>query len=329
MSEQPDNASEQIVPLSPGTILRQARELMQLSQQEVADKLNLRLSLIEEIEADDFSGKTPKTFVRGYLRNYAKLVNVDQQSLLEAFEQYATNASTSASMTSFSQGTQKQAEHNRLMIVIYILIIALIASTIIWWSQQASNVSTQPIDNQLSPADNLDSQPSAPPVTVEESSVDSTSLTDTEDTQDTTVANDLDSGAMDDPVPQDEVFEQHMQQTAAAALANERDNAVNATGQVVVNEGSDSAVAEQDTLQFRFAGDCWVNIFDASGERLAWGIKKAGYVMTLSGQAPFQITLGKPDLVALTYNNETIDLSGYQPGQIAKFRWPVAPEVQQ
>jgi len=76
-------------------------------------------------------------------------------------------------------------------------------------------------------------------------------------------------------------------------------------------------------VTFTFSGDCWVNISDATGERIAWGVKKLGYVMKISGQAPFNVTLGKPELVAIKFSEEIIDMSQFNVGNIAKFTLPV------
>jgi cytoskeleton protein RodZ len=80
-----------------------------------------------------------------------------------------------------------------------------------------------------------------------------------------------------------------------------------------------------NNVVFTFAGDCWVNIFDATGERIAWGVKKSGYIMRISGQAPFSITLGKPELVQIDYNDVPVDMSVFNAGNIAKFSLPLAP----
>ena len=59
---------------------------------------------------------------------------------------------------------------------------------------------------------------------------------------------------------------------------------------------------------FTFNGDCWVNIYDATGERIAWGVKKLGYVMTITGKAPLKVTLGKPELAAIAFNGKKVDM---------------------
>ena len=70
----------------PGQILRQARERSKLSVQDIADKMKLKRALIEDIEQDNFDINISLTFVRGYLKLYAKHVHVEETEILNAFE---------------------------------------------------------------------------------------------------------------------------------------------------------------------------------------------------------------------------------------------------
>ncbi len=79
------------------------------------------------------------------------------------------------------------------------------------------------------------------------------------------------------------------------------------------------------TAVFTFSGDCWVNIFDATGERIAWGVKKSGYVMTIQGKPPLKVTLGKPELASIVFDAQLVDMSTFNVGNIAKFDLPLNP----
>ncbi|NMP15957.1 RodZ domain-containing protein [Thalassotalea sp. Y01] len=318
MSEQADNIEQQGVDkIGPGAMLRQARELMQLSQEEIGDQLNLRVSLLQEIESDQYSGKTPKTFIRGYIRNYAKLVNLDDNDIVARFDRVDHGLQGTGDMKSFSQSTRKKAENNRLMLVIYLLIFSMFVLTIVWWWQQTSSttaLSLAPELNTVTVATQSDDAQRTSEPAIKQTIVESNESADAEPVSQEVAAQ------PDEIETQDRVFERHMQQSQAEpeapveTVASQQPEAA----QPVAND------APESNLQFTFKGDCWVNIFDANGKRLAWGVKKAGYVMNLNGQAPFKITLGKPELVELSYNQESVDLSGYQIGQIAKFNLPTA-----
>jgi len=71
----------------PGRRLRLIREERGIKTQEIAEKLNLRLRVIEAIERDDYEGHSDFVFIRGYLRNYAKLLNIAADEIVAAFNQ--------------------------------------------------------------------------------------------------------------------------------------------------------------------------------------------------------------------------------------------------
>ena len=68
-----------------GGTLRLARETQGLSIQEVASKLRLSPKQIEAIEADQFAKLPEPTIVRGFIRNYAKLLKINAEPLLDAY----------------------------------------------------------------------------------------------------------------------------------------------------------------------------------------------------------------------------------------------------
>ncbi|RUO49276.1 RodZ domain-containing protein [Pseudidiomarina donghaiensis] len=80
----------------------------------------------------------------------------------------------------------------------------------------------------------------------------------------------------------------------------------------VVSESPSATASSADQLVFTFSDACWIKVTDATDEVLAIGTKAEGYTMPLSGQAPFDIILCKPEAVSMTYNGEQVDLSGYR-----------------
>ena len=68
-----------------GGALRLARENQGLSVQDVASRLRLGPKQIEAIEADNFAVLPEPTIVRGFIRNYAKLLKINAQPLLDAY----------------------------------------------------------------------------------------------------------------------------------------------------------------------------------------------------------------------------------------------------
>lgn len=73
--------------LRPGEHLRLVREQCRRSREDIAGKLNLRISVIEAIENDDYSRFPNFAFIRGYLRAYANLLNIAADDIVSAFNQ--------------------------------------------------------------------------------------------------------------------------------------------------------------------------------------------------------------------------------------------------
>jgi len=69
---------------SAGTLLAQAREASGMSIDDVATQLKLAPRQVVAIERDDFASLPGRTFVRGFVRNYARLLKLDVDAVLAA-----------------------------------------------------------------------------------------------------------------------------------------------------------------------------------------------------------------------------------------------------
>lgn len=82
MSGEELDSSEQASCSSPGQVLAAARDAVGVTRREVAEALNLPLRTIEAIENDDEARLPAKVFARGYIRAYAKLLEIDPDPLV-------------------------------------------------------------------------------------------------------------------------------------------------------------------------------------------------------------------------------------------------------
>ena len=131
-----DELSEDIEVIGPGQILSEARKKLSLSTEDVAKKLNFKISLVDNIEQDIFDQTLPSTYNRGYLRSYAQLVKVDINDVLSAYDMLGVAELQRSEMQSFSNLTEKQAEHSRLMWFSYFIVAILCGLLIMWWWQE-------------------------------------------------------------------------------------------------------------------------------------------------------------------------------------------------
>ncbi len=73
--------------MSTGQILAAARQRCDKSVEAIAQSLNLSPSVIKAIEADHFERFDSLTYLRGYLRAYAKLVHLNEDEFIQMFSQ--------------------------------------------------------------------------------------------------------------------------------------------------------------------------------------------------------------------------------------------------
>lgn len=310
--KQVDELCEDMEVVGPGLMLSEARKKLSLSVEEVSARLNFRTNLVEEIEQDIFDQSLPATFNRGYLRNYAKLVSVDLNEVISAYDMLGVAEVQRSEMQSFSNLTEKQAEHSRLMWFSYLIVAILFGLMVVWWLQEPK-LSVNLFDNPKQ-----------------------------EQEQEQEISNDV-SNAADLSVAKKSVV--GLAQSKAEVIETDKitkpvERAQKSPEPIITELNVDAVLEEQpeakietsnkteqvpniSTAVFTFSGDCWVNIFDATGERIAWGVKKSGYVMTVTGKAPLKVTLGKPELAMIDFNNKPVDLSSFNVGNIAKFTLPL------
>jgi cytoskeleton protein RodZ len=72
--------------ITPGQLLSAAREARSLSQSDIAKQTCLSVQSINELEHDNYAQIGARTFVRGYLCSYARLVNVSEKQILDALD---------------------------------------------------------------------------------------------------------------------------------------------------------------------------------------------------------------------------------------------------
>ncbi|MEX5687381.1 helix-turn-helix domain-containing protein, partial [Pseudomonas silesiensis] len=132
--------------VNPGDTLRQARESNGWSLAEVALKLNLTVNSLGNLEAGAFDKLPGHTFARGYIRAYAKLLGMDQTVLVQQFDQSTGTDSQGSAVHSLGRIEEPvRVSHTILRIVSLLLLIAVIGGGFIWWQDQTSSRTKEPV----------------------------------------------------------------------------------------------------------------------------------------------------------------------------------------
>jgi cytoskeleton protein RodZ len=325
MTQDAEASSNTEAPMMPsaGEILADARKKAGLTVQEVAAKLRLNKTTIENIEQNIVDENLSSTFTRGYVKLYAKHLELSQEEVMVAFERQHSDNSEQASLQSFSKRVAKQTSDNRLMMTTYVVVGCLVALFVVGWLHNYA------VEGFLF----LDSDE------VEESSA----------SVDIPVSTTLEPESADTLVAQNDsviTASEALTSTATPAISSEEVSAEIQTEQDAEQSQEVKDLDQQDITQteietvifsetdwaeivFRFSGDCWINVIDSRGENIAYGVKQAGRLMSVRGVKPFSIVLGAPAYVEIDFQGEAIDMDQFPDDRTARFTLPfgsVMPE---
>jgi cytoskeleton protein RodZ len=78
--------------------------------------------------------------------------------------------------------------------------------------------------------------------------------------------------------------------------------------------------ASGPVLIFTFEGRSWVEVTDATGQKVHSGENPAGGRLTLGGRPPFEIVVGNAEKVKLTYGERVIDLAPHTRADVARLK---------
>ena len=317
--EQPHDFQDDSQAAGPGQLLRNAREQLGWTREQVASRIHLRLTLIAAIESDTYDKHTSHTFIRGYLRTYAKLVGIPEETILAAYDKLGLTPPDNIDMQSFSRRSRQQANDSRLKVVTWLVILVLIALSVAWWWQSTARRSAGDEALAATEMSATSSTPAAPAITPP----DAINTAPVEGAAIAPAATDVTAPAVvsDATATLAPASAAVAPTDVSAAVGTATDAAVSGANGTESNEAVvDPATAPQ--LKMSFTADCWLDVKDANGKTLFSGLKKANDELVLEGAEPLKFIIGAPMAVKLDYKGQSFDMSRYNNGRTARFSLP-------
>jgi len=274
-----------------GQALKKRREDAGKSLEQLAGALKLSVLQLQRLENDEHELLGPTTFVKGYIRSYCRELKIDSQAMLALLPEHVEPAKKSK-MQSFSRRTEKEAHDSRLMLFSYFILAVIIGSSVFWWWQNSNQNIEQPITTAM--PNQLESSEISPDLALEAPAEETIQ-----------------------PLADDE--QEIVQPEADVPTSNNE-----AQNQVAAQPETEKADPEHSEVVMHFNEDSWVEIHDGNGDRIAFGVKKAGYVMTVTGPQPFSVVLGKHQVVDITFQGQAVDTSHLAKNRLAKFTLPLS-----
>ncbi|MEW5825093.1 MAG: RodZ domain-containing protein [Pseudomonadota bacterium] len=281
-----------------GRMLREARERKGLTPAELAGRINLDARLVESLERDAYEGLPDAVFLRGYLRRWAPMLELDESRLLAALDRAeGPKRSERASARNVLPGTPVQMDRPRRslpwgwLLLILALPAGYFASTYLPESgllerflpgqEPITPVSGEPRLLPLPPPPSLGDPP--PPLTP----------------------------PLAEPTPPVESNATSPAQSAPLVSSAEAPVARLPALESPAEPEQDSVAPGAVVLRTSGA-ESWVEVTDGTGKRLVYDTLKAGAEKRVEGKPPYDIFLGNASAVEIMYEGKTVDTRSHR-----------------
>jgi len=127
---------------SPGQKLKKHREELGLSHNRVADALHMTAHYVKALETDQYDKLPGKTFVKGYFRAYAKLLDVDVEEVMTCYERYVSALEESEETEAKVIRAKKAYDQNMRWMICAALIIVMVIGVSWWYSSHKASSAT-------------------------------------------------------------------------------------------------------------------------------------------------------------------------------------------
>jgi len=310
---QEDNMVD-ISTMKPGARLRQAREQKNISVQQVADKLYLDAGIISSLESDDYDSLPSPIFIRGYLRSYAKFLDLPAESIVEAYELIGQQQPPPLTFQ-LKQNNQANSSDSWVKAITFMIIIVLMVLMAMWHLSPHSPL----LPSSVAPVETPNNETLA--LTEEQQSTIPAPLQETPTPLAATEA----PVAEFMPPAEENTRPQELPLAASIAPTEEPSNETTeeavlpaeiTPSEAITTESPEEAVIAAESpsdknLKLTLEKDTWMRIKDNTGKQLYNGIGKAGANIELTGQPPFKLRLGHMMGITAEYQGKRTDLKDH------------------
>jgi cytoskeleton protein RodZ len=316
----------------PGKLLQDAREDKNLRPEDVAYELRLTPSQVLSLEENDYSNMPEETYVRGYLRNYARLVGVAENEILVSFARL-TRGSETKTQVALPVSEENLDKSNKSIHWLAVgIVFAVVILSAVWvlkpHDKQAVKedkaetlvVAEKPVSTGVPVgASTLNlSKPAEVTVVADESSpVSGETMQPAPES-----ASEAESENGPATIPADPSLSDSSLELGVAVVSPETGSIQSELSEpaVATSETSiDPVITSDGTLFISYSKDSWTDVRDANGKKLLYRTVKKGEKVALAGKLPMSLFFGFAQGVKVTFNGVDVDVSAHTRGVFARF----------
>ena len=311
-----------------GNVLKAAREAQGLSIHEVCSQLRLGIKQIQAIEQDDFDKLPQPSIVRGFIRNYARLLNIDVQPILEAYQRIVPNKAPlplsvrSNASPSVIDKPARAFRPQRLLTFLIFLILAGIAAYFYINHIKPHALQDASLAPDVAEISETTGQEIAMPVPESVPAMPET-------TSAPTAAESLDPNTTSSQAANTSVQTTPglINETPSQEIAanNATDSTIVSTPTPATTQAAESTTLkatdpQKANLTFKVTEDSWVRIEDQQGKKVFSEVLSAGSERQVTTEKPVNITVGHAAGTQLTIDNQPYDLTQATRGRVARIQ---------
>jgi cytoskeleton protein RodZ len=320
---------------SPGKRLRIARQARGISQGDAATHLHLSVAMVQALEADAHEQLPGPVFVRGYIRNYGRLLGLDEAELLSNYRQAQPTEPDVRPVVRGGVRREVRTARALVKILAFLLILGAIGLLAAWWQGGLGRDDAPPGEEPAEPAATLlnpdgtlvlpppDAAADAPPA----------SLPGVGDAPEVLAPADPSTALAPKAEPAVPGVGASVPEEASATPLSVSDvgappEAPPAEGgppdaespaSLASRGGTEAGDAAESGITFEFLGPCWVDIRDATRKFKLFGEMRKGDKRVLGGSPPYSVILGNSPMVRVTVDGKPYDIGAHARGSVARF----------
>lgn len=314
------NEQPQSQPATLGEVLQAARVAKQLTQQDISNSLRYSVKQINALEQGEFDLLPDAMITRGFIRSYAKLLEIDAEPLLASYRQSVSSESDKVIAVRSSMRPVQLTKESQPWLK-YILASILVLLFLLAWLfyvdympkspgeavemtseviEEAAPAATEPLPEIALPAAQrmAESDAGAPDLAADPNAAMNTAM------QPATAAADvkpLDTVTQSDLKPLAPPVNLQMQAPVAA------------------NPVTISPVKPADkTLSMSFSAQSWVSVADKSGKVIYEKMSHSGDLATINAAPPLSLVIGNAGGTKLNFGGKDIDLAPNTKDNVAR-----------
>lgn len=294
-----------------GQQLANIRQEKGLSQEDVAAELRLSVTYVKAIEADDYERLPEATFVRGYVRNYARYLGLPEAEIKAIVALYdQQNTHSDADYKGARPLSAYPAKRRSWWPLIFLLVLILIViQGVMMWKKPYS-----PKDEQEVPkAETMSSMSYETEQQVKEVAANKNSAVVNLADEEVVEAQE----ATETPEIGEAYSEVELATEETDALLAEQAEEAELEETTVATETTTENQASSEALRISFNAACWVSVKNNNGAVLYTGTKQSGETLTLEESGPYHFVFGNGAAVEeMVVEGKVQELPARRSGQV-------------